>query len=78
MKAIETKYIPCTNTRGSRIKAFDLDGNSVSIGYPHELNQDQAHRKAAQALADKMGWKGEMLGGYTKQGCVFVFKDNAL
>lgn len=75
-KAIETKFLPCTDTKGSRIKAFDLDNNSVTISYPHELNQGQAHRKAAQALADKMGWTGELIGGCTKAGYVFVFKDS--
>ena len=35
MKAIITKYIGPTDTRGSRIKASDEDGNSITIGYDH-------------------------------------------
>ena len=73
MKAIQTKYIGATNTRGSRIKAFDEDGNSTTIPYPHELSGEEVHRKAAEALRDKKGWKGELVGGGIKSGYVFVF-----
>ncbi len=74
MKAISTKYIGPTNTRGSRIKAFDCDNNAVTIPYPYELSGEDVHRKAAEALRDKMGWTGELIGGGTKDGYVFVFK----
>ena len=56
MKAIRTRYHGATNTRGSRIIASDGDGNRASIPYPHELNSEEAHRKAALALCAKMGW----------------------
>ena len=74
MKAISTKYIGCSNTKGSRIKAYDCDNNSVTIGYPHELSGEACHLKAALALCDKMGWDKDLLGGGTKEGYVFVFK----
>lgn len=54
-QAIETKYLAPTNTRGARIKAAARAG-SVTISYPHELNTDQAHAKAAWALVNKLGW----------------------
>ncbi len=73
MKAITTKYIGATNTRGSRIVATDCDGNKATIGYPHELSGEACHRKAADALCEKMGWKGEMIGDGTKDGYAFVF-----
>ena len=73
MKAIETTYHGPTNTRGSRIIARDSDGNRVSIPYPHELSGEAVHRKAAEALRDKMGWTGELIGGGTKRGYCFVF-----
>ena len=73
MKAIQTKYFGPGNVKGSRIKAFDSDGNSVTISYPHELSGEDVHRKAAEALRDKMQWKGEMVGGSIKTGYVFVF-----
>jgi hypothetical protein len=45
----------------------------VSIPYPHELNPEDGHRKAAQALCDKMNWTGKMACGGIKHGFVFVF-----
>lgn len=73
MKAIITKYLPCTDTRGSRIKASDEDGNSVTIPYPHELSGEEKHRAAADALCKKMGWTGKMIAGSLKNNYVFVF-----
>ena len=68
MKAIVTKYISPTERRGARIKASDLDGNRVTIPYPHELSGEAVHRKAADALLVKMGWSGDMTGGAIKDG----------
>jgi hypothetical protein len=51
MQAIETKYIPPTNTRGSRIKAYCQRG-ALTIPYP-EGDQEEAHRAAAFALCHK-------------------------
>lgn len=75
MKAIQTKYLPCTNTKGSRIKAFTGEkGQTVTIGYPHELSGEAVHAKAAVMLRDKMGWKGELIGGGLPNGDhVFCF-----
>ena len=73
MKAIQTKYIGPTNFKGSRIIAFDCDGNKVTISYPYELSVDDVHRKAADALCAKMNWKGNLVGGWIKNGMVFVF-----
>mgnify|MGYP001596465819 CR=1 FL=1 len=74
MKAIMTTYHGPTNTRGSRIIATDGDRNRISIPYPYELSGEACHRKAAEALKDKMGWKGELIGGGLKNGYAFVFK----
>lgn len=75
MKAIETKYSGPTNTRGARIIASDCDRNRISISYPYELSGEDVHRKAAEALRDKMGWTGKLAGGATKNGYCFVFVD---
>ncbi len=74
MKAITTKYFGATNFRGARIKAVAEDGNMVIISYPHELDGQDAHQKAAVALCEKMGWPTELLGGGTEM-YVFVFKN---
>jgi hypothetical protein len=75
MKAIITKYHGPTNNRGSHISAMDSDRNRVSIPYPHELSGEAAHHKAALALCAKMGWTGQLVGGATKRGYVFVFTE---
>jgi hypothetical protein len=73
MKAIFTKYVGPTNYKGSRIIASDEDGNKVTISYPYELSGEAVHRKAADALCSKMGWTGNLTGGSSKRGYVFVF-----
>lgn len=76
MKAISTKFVGPTNTRGARIVASDSDGNKVTIGY-HSLdgNDEMKHRAAAEALRDKMGWSGALAGGFTKNGWCWVFRE---
>lgn len=71
-KAIVTKYIAATNTRPSRIKASDEDGNTITIPYDHSLSHDQRYAKAAVALCEKMGWGTNLVGGSIKNGYVFV------
>jgi hypothetical protein len=76
MQAIQTKYLPATNFKPSRIKATCAAG-SITIAYPHELSGQAVHRAAAEALVDKV-WKGKikdkLLGGSLKDGSsVFVF-----
>jgi hypothetical protein len=74
-KVIETRYYGPTDYRGARIAAFDAYAdrpNKIIIGFPHELSGAECHAKAAQALCDKMGWKGELTGGWTKGGCAFA------
>jgi len=75
MKAIQTKFLPCTNFKGSRIKAFDLDGNQTTLPYEHGINSEDNHRCAAKALCIKMNWVGELIGGGIKGGMVWVFKE---
>jgi hypothetical protein len=49
MQAIQTKYLPATNTRGSRIKAT-CERGSITIPYPYELSGDECHREAVRQL----------------------------
>lgn len=46
---ITTKYMPATNTKGSRIRATMTYGKSVEIPYPHELSGRECHNKAVHA-----------------------------
>ena len=52
MQAIQTKYLPATNTLGSRIKAT-CERGSITIDYPHELSGDAVHREAALQLLER-------------------------
>lgn len=83
MKAILTRYIGPTEThrhggavetQGARIRAFDLDGNSITVPYDHEQDTEAAHANAAMALCDKMEWSGGLVAGATKDGYAFVFE----
>lgn len=76
-KAITTKYIGPTERRGSRVKAFDGDGHSVTIGFDSSLSSAKAHAKAAEALCRKMNWSGTLVSGGIRGGEVFVFVDDA-
>lgn len=78
MKAICTRYLGPTNTRGARIKAYDEDGNSIVVGYPHHISgNERIHRTAVDALCSKMGWTGRLIGGHIKGGWAFVFVPEA-
>lgn len=72
MQTITTKYHGATNTRGSRISATSESGQRVTIAYDDALSTEQAHRVAAQALCDKLGWHWQLVQGATKRGYVFV------
>lgn len=73
MKAIFTRFVGPTNTRGARIIASDEDGNKVTVSYPYELSGEACHRLAADALCKKMNWTGTLISGGHKRGYVFVF-----
>ena len=55
LQAIVTKYLPATNTRGSRIKAT-CAGGSITTPYDYELDIDAQHHAAAIGLCNKLGW----------------------
>lgn len=75
MKAIRTKYIPATNTKGSRISATTGEkGQRIIMSYDHSGKE---HERAARALADKMGRKCDLIGGGFPDGTmVWVFADS--
>lgn len=70
MKAITTKYLPATDTKPSRIKASDRDGNSVTVSYT------QGHTEAVVQLCRKMNWHGSLADAWMDQGTkVWVWLD---
>lgn len=81
MIAIQTKYLPPTATRGSRIKAWTCTGHSVTIDYPHELSHECGHYKAVQELIKKhnLNWDiSDMRYGGISGGYVFCFANSVV
>lgn len=74
MKAIQTRYVGPTDTKGSRIIASEPDGKRLTLSYDSALDSEPNHRKAAEALRDKLNWSGNLAGGYLKNSTyVWVF-----
>lgn len=76
-QAIITKYLAPTNCKGSRIKATAAAG-SLTLHIDHALDSEANHIKAAEALANKWGWRGNWLVGGTpdNRGYCFVCVDS--
>lgn len=75
--AIFTSFHGATGQRGSRIGATNGE-RSTFVGYDHAGNEYDAHRKAAAALCDRMGWRGELVSNTVlksgrEAGRVFVW-----
>lgn len=62
MKAIQVKYLPCTNHKPSRWKAFAEGGLQVTLSYDHALNASDNAKRAAEALISKMQWRSHITG----------------
>lgn len=76
-QTIRTKYLPCTDRRGSRVKAWCLRG-SLTVQWESALNVEDNHKGACDALrlkfiredsaryksdAAKNPWGADMIGG---------------
>ena len=72
MQYIKTRYLPATNNTGSRIKATASNGQTLTISYDYELNEEPLHAQAALRLAARLGWSAEYAAGAGDDGYVFV------
>ena len=77
MQAIQTKFLPCTNARGARVKAW-AEAGSVTVSWNYALDIEENHKAAAEALRKKLGWThpnyGRLVGGALPAGgYAFVF-----
>lgn len=74
MQTITTNYLGATNFKGSRIiaKASGSTARAV-VSYDSGLSDEAAHLEGVKALCSKMGWTGELIGGHTQEGMVWVF-----
>jgi hypothetical protein len=63
-QAIETKYLPPTNTKGSRIRAT-CSAKSIIVNWDYEFDVIENHELAAAQLFNELGWntKGVKLYG---------------
>ena len=80
MKAIETYYIPATNTRPRRMGATDGDRTihrsleALPASDRMVPSQDDAlHAAMAQVFCEQLAWSGHLAGGHTKRGMVWVW-----
>jgi UDP-2,3-diacylglucosamine pyrophosphatase LpxH len=74
-QSISTKYLPATNTKGSRVKAFTSWGKkSLTLAWDHDLTAEDNHRKVAARLADICNWTdcAWFMGGNHDGHYVFV------
>lgn len=79
MIAIQTKYFPASNVKGSRIKAFTETGLSTTVSYDHAYSHEMVHFQAVKALIKKhkLDWNiKDMRYGGIKNGYVFCFADS--
>jgi hypothetical protein len=80
MVIIKTKYLPATNTQGSRIKAT-ADGMSASIAYPYDLDGVEAYHSAVIELKKKhaLDWDIDNMGyGVDNEGYYFTFASSRI
>lgn len=75
MKAIQTKIMPATDYKGTRIVATAEGHNQLVVNLSDNLTWDQNHEFAANALAVKLGWRGRMVSGELLDGMVHVFTE---
>ena len=81
MIAIHTKFLPATNTTGSRIKAYtpswgDRKGFTATVSYNHALSGHLVHFEAVKELIRKnqLDWSTDgMRYGDSADGKGFTF-----
>lgn len=84
-QCIRTKFIPCTNFKPSRIKAW-CDRGSLTVSWRCEMNVDENHAYAIRCLLEKFvmedekkygkgdsSWNGDFVMGGDRDGYVAVF-----
>ena len=78
MQAIHTKYIPATNTKAAKIKAYnESNPRGVTVSIDYDLDDVQRHFKAVQAfIQQKLTYHTdatEMAYGGSADGKGYVF-----
>jgi hypothetical protein len=68
MKAIQVKYLPWTETRPARYKAWTEGGNSITVSASGIPDGRDPWLFAATALCQKMNWSDNIVGGGLPNG----------
>lgn len=77
MQAIQTRFVPASNRKGSRVSAR-ADAGRIIVEWDHALDVEGNHRAAADALAARLGWTGRLVGGGLPDGSfAWVFDPEA-
>lgn len=63
MQAIQVKYLPATNTKCSRVKAWSYSGKQAIIPWDNAINDGKNFANAAMELLKKLDWQGAWIGG---------------
>jgi hypothetical protein len=72
MKAIQVKYLPATNTKGIRIRAF-VKENSITESRKYGVELNEQSRNLAQELMDKLEWNCKITGAGVIPNGDYVF-----
>jgi len=63
MKAIQIKYLPPTDFKGARMKAWAEGGNSIVVPFQYEISDNESRAMdVAQELIARMGWDVKISG----------------
>lgn len=76
MIAIHTKFLPATNTKGERVKAYTASGYEATVQYDYAVSNVKAHHAAVKALTEKyaLPWKvSDMNYGDSSDGRGYTF-----
>lgn len=71
MKAIQIRYLPATNFKGTRLKVWAEGVKAMIFSRDYSYEHETQARLAAQEFIDKMGWnKGWNTTGIMGFGCL--------
>lgn len=73
-RAIHTRWLGPTDTKGSRIKAASVgSGRSVTVPRDYALSGVAYHAVAVRALCERLGWGGAWFAGESADGRGYSF-----
>ena len=64
MKAIQVKFLPATNFKGARMKAWVSSANQVTVPFQYEISDDETRAQdVAQELIYRLNWVNVEISG---------------